>query len=55
MIVLAALILGVAYGVFTARKRNGNRLDMAQYGAAYGIAFTLIGLFVTLGIDRLAG
>ena len=55
MIVFASLVLGVLYGVYTARKRNGTRLDMAQFGAVYGMAFTLVGLFVTFGIDRLAG
>lgn len=55
MIVIVSLVLGVLYGVHTARKRNGNRLDMAQFGAAYGMAFTLAGIFITLGIDRLAG
>ncbi len=55
MIVLIALVLGVAFGIYSAKRRNGNRLDMAQYGAAYGMAFTLLGLFITLGIDRLAG
>ena len=55
MIVLASLILGVGYGVLAARRRNGNRLDMAQYAAGYGIAFTIVGIFLTIGIDRLAG
>ena len=55
MIVLASLVLGVLYGVFAARRRKGNRLDMLQYAAGYGIAFTIVGVFVTLGIDRLAG
>ena len=55
MIVLASLVLGVLFGVYTAGKRNGTGLDKAQFGAVYGMAFALAGLFVTLGIDRLAG
>ena len=52
MIVLAGLVLGVAIGAYTAKKRGGNRLDMAQYAAGYSIAFMLIGLFVTIFIER---
>ena len=54
MIILAGLIIGVIFGAATARRRKGNRLDMAQYAAAYGIAFMLLGVFATLLIERLA-
>ena len=53
MIVLAGLVGGAAWGAFEARRREGNRLDMAQYAAAYGIAFGLLGLFVTIALERL--
>jgi hypothetical protein len=52
MIVLAGLVLGAALGANLARKRGGNRLDMAQYGAAFAIAFMLLGLFLTIFIER---
>ncbi len=52
MIILGALLIGVGLGIRTARKRNGNRLDMAQYAAGYGIAFTLLGILVTIIIER---
>ncbi|WP_205518724.1 hypothetical protein [Pseudotabrizicola algicola] len=52
MIVLAGLVLGVATGAYTARKRGGNRLDMAQYAAGYAIAFMLVGLFLTIFLER---
>ncbi len=55
MILLGSGILGAVLGISNARKRKGNRLDMAQYGAAYAIAFMILGLFVTIAIDRLAG
>lgn len=55
MIVIAAAILGAFLGWSTAKKRKGNKLDMAQYAAGYGIAFAIAGLFLTLLIDRLAG
>lgn len=55
MILLGSGVLGAILGVASARKRKGNRLDMAQYGAAYAIAFMILGLFLTLIIDRMAG
>ncbi len=54
MIILACLILGIFLGVATARKRGGNRLDMAQYAAGFAIAFMILGLFLTLLVERLA-
>lgn len=53
MIVIAGLVLGAAYGARKALKSGGNRLDALQYGAGYGIALALIGLFLTLFIDRM--
>ena len=53
MIILAFLILGVAMGIRTAKKRNGTRLDMAQYAAGYGIAFMLLGGLITIILERL--
>ncbi len=52
MIILAFLLIGVGLGLRSARKRNGNRLDQAQYAAGYGIAFTLLGVLVTIVIER---
>lgn len=53
MLVLAGLVLGVLIGATSAKKRGGNGLDMAQYGAAYAIAFMLIGLFLTIFAEGL--
>ena len=52
MIILSFLIFGVALGIRNARQRNGNKLDQAQYAAGYGIAFTLLGVLVTIIIER---
>lgn len=52
MIILACAIFGILIGVSNARKRKGNKLDMAQYGAGYGIAFTILGVFITIVIER---
>ncbi|MBD3765181.1 MAG: hypothetical protein IE927_10740 [Rhodobacterales bacterium] len=52
MIVLAGLILGAALGALTARRRGGRTADMLQYGAGYGIALGLLGVFATIAIER---
>ncbi|ASM72085.1 MULTISPECIES: apolipoprotein acyltransferase [Roseobacteraceae] len=54
MIVIAAALIGAIIGGQTARRRKGNRLDIAQYAAGYGIAFAMAGLIVTVLIDRAA-
>ncbi|WP_299149953.1 apolipoprotein acyltransferase [uncultured Tateyamaria sp.] len=53
MIVLAAAILGAIIGGMTARKRGGNRLDIAQYATGYALAFVVVGLIITVSIDRI--
>lgn len=55
MIVLAGALAGAAYGAWLARKRGGTRADIAQYAAGYGIAFAILGLFVTLFLARGGG
>ena len=52
MIVIAAALLGALIGGRTARKRGGNRLDIAQYAAGYAMAFIVVGLIATVIIDR---
>ena len=53
MIVAAALLLGIAWGIRTASRRGGKRLDKLQYGAAAGIAGALLGLVVTIVVERM--
>ncbi|MEL7149773.1 MAG: hypothetical protein AAGK71_03515 [Pseudomonadota bacterium] len=53
MIVIAGGLLGGLMGYLAAKKRNGNKLDMAQYAAGYAIAFMLISLFLTLLLEHL--
>ncbi len=53
MIVIAAIICGAILGAVTARNREGTGLDMAQYAAGYGIAFGVLGLFLSLLIGVL--
>ncbi|WP_171090573.1 MULTISPECIES: hypothetical protein [unclassified Ruegeria] len=53
VVVLGMAILGAILGALTAKKRNGNGADMAQYAAGYGIAFALVGLIISLVLVRL--
>lgn len=53
MIVLGSAALGAFLGVANARRRKGTALDLAQYGAAYGIAFAILGLFATVALELL--
>ncbi len=53
MIIFAGLLGGAAWGAVTARKRGGNRLDMLQYGAVWGIIGALLGLIATIVIERM--
>jgi hypothetical protein len=51
--VVAGLLAGAALGVWRARQRGGNRLDMAQWAAVYAILFGLAGLILTILLGRL--
>lgn len=53
MIVLAGILVGAVLGALRARARQGNRLDMLQYGTAYAIIFALIGMFITIFLERM--
>lgn len=53
MIILAGLVLGALWGGLLARRRKGSRFDIAQYAAAFGIAFAVVGLIATVLLDRL--
>ena len=52
MIVIAGALIGAIWGATTAKKRGGKGADQAQYAAGYGIALAILGLFITLMIDR---
>ncbi|MFB2531875.1 apolipoprotein acyltransferase [Paracoccus sp. p4-l81] len=55
MIILAGLLIGAIVGATRARRLRGTGADVAQYAIAHAIAFALIGVGVTVLIDRLAG
>jgi len=42
MLTILAFVVGAIWGTFVAVKRGGNRLDILQYGAVYGIILALI-------------
>ena len=52
MIYIPAALIGGAIGGLTAKRRGGKGLDIAQYAAGYAIAFGLLGLIVTIILDR---
>ena len=54
MIVIGAVLLGAIIGGMTAYRRKGNKLDIAQYAAGYGLAFLVVGMILTVVIERLA-
>ncbi|GAA4229304.1 apolipoprotein acyltransferase [Sagittula sp. NFXS13] len=54
MIVLLAALAGAIIGGLTAARRKGNKLDILQYATIYCIAFSLVGLIVTIIIHRIA-
>jgi hypothetical protein len=53
MFVIGGLILGALGGGWTARQRGGKPADIAQWASVWAILFGLVGLFVTLILDRL--
>jgi amino acid permease len=53
MIVLILIALGAFAGVAYARRRQGNRLDKLQYASVFGIIAGILGLFLTLIIERM--
>ncbi|WP_227751529.1 hypothetical protein [Tabrizicola oligotrophica] len=52
VLVLAALVIGAAIGVWRAKRRGGKLLDLLQYAAAHAIPLMILALFVTIFLDR---
>ncbi len=53
MIVLAGIAIGVIIGLMKARSRGGNGFDKAQYATVWAILLGLLGLFVTIVVERM--
>jgi hypothetical protein len=52
MITIATTIVGAALGATTALRRGGKAVDALQYATGYAIAFALLGMLVTILVDR---
>jgi len=52
MIYIPAALIGSLIGGLTAQKRGGKYADIFQYAVGYGIAFGLLGLILTIALDR---
>ena len=46
------LVIGALLGAVVAKRKGGNRLDMAQYAGSFAIIFGLVGLFVAIFLAR---
>ena len=53
MIWTAALLLGAVCGAVTAHRRGGRKLDALQYATAFAVAFGLVGLVISVILDRM--
>jgi hypothetical protein len=53
MFVIGGLVLGAVTGGLTARRRGGKPADIAQWATVWAILFGLLGLFITLFLDRM--
>jgi hypothetical protein len=52
MLTLVGIVIGALFGAWRAKRRGGNRLDVAQWGAVYAILFGLAGLILAIALAR---
>ena len=53
MIVIAALVIGAVLGWRRARQLRGNRMDRIQFAVVFAMVFGIIGIILTVLIDRM--
>ncbi len=53
MIIIVGAVLGALFGVYTAKKRGGTGLDVAQYAATYAFVFAIAGVILTVMLMRM--
>jgi hypothetical protein len=53
MFMIGGLLLGAIGGGLRARARGGKLADILQYAVVHAILFGLLGLFITLYLDRM--
>jgi hypothetical protein len=51
---IIGLVFGALFGAVVAKRKGGNRLDMAQYAGGFAIFFGLVGLFLAIYLARAA-
>ncbi|WP_170971976.1 hypothetical protein [Rhodobacter sp. SY28-1] len=53
MFVIGGFLLGAIGGGLRARARGGKLADILQYAVVHGLIFALMGLFLTIYLDRM--
>lgn len=53
MLVIGGLILGAIIGGWRARRMKGRPADIAQYAIVHAMALGLLGLILSVAIERL--
>jgi len=53
MIIIAGMLGGALWGAVHARRRGGSGFDIAQYAAVWGIIGAILGMFATIGAERM--
>lgn len=53
MLVIGGFLLGAIGGGLRAKARGGKLADIAQYAFVHGLIFALMGLFVTIYLNRM--
>jgi hypothetical protein len=55
MDVALVAVIGALIGAYNAKKRGGNRKDIAQYATVFAIMFALVGLVASIIVTRVMG
>ena len=53
MFVIGGFLLGGIAGGLRARARGGKTADVLQYAFVHGLIFAIMGLFLTIYLDRM--
>lgn len=53
MFVIGGLLLGAIGGGLRAKARGGKLADILQYAFVHGLLLALVGLFITIYLDRM--
>ena len=53
MIFIGSMVPGAVWGGLSARRRGGSGFDVAQYATVWGLIGLILGLALTVAIDRL--